>query len=69
MHLVLKAVSVIVMIAGFFVLDVEPDQILIAAGGWLQGERLDRLAGGVAVIGLGSLIWYISTRLEPKTDD
>ena len=69
MHLVLKAVSVIAMIAGFFVLDVEPDQILVAAGEWLQGKRLDRLAGGVAVIGLGSLIWYISTRLVPPVED
>lgn len=69
MHLALKALSLIVMIAGFFVLDVEPDQILVAAGDWLQGEKLDRLAGGVAVIGVGSLIWYISTRLEPPAKD
>lgn len=66
MHIVLKVIAVTIMIAGFFLLDADFDQLLVEIGHWMAGRNLDRLASGGGGVALGCGVWAISMFIDRR---
>ena len=54
------------MVAGFFVMDADFDQILVEIGHWMSGRNLDRLASGGAIVALGCGVWAVSMFIDKR---